>query len=99
MVKNYLTDRKQITQIESTKSDFMSLNCGVPQGSILGPLLFSIFINDLPSVVKQSQTILYADDTALIYSGKTSADITRVLNAELIDIKQWLDNSKLTLNV
>ncbi len=96
---NYLTDRKQTTEIDCTKSEYMAITCGVPQGSILGPLLFSIFINDLPSVVKQSQVILYADDTALIYSGKTNTEISKVLNSELTAIKQWLDNSKLTLNI
>ena len=77
----------------------MNINCGVSQGSTLGPLLFSIFINDVTSIVKQLQLKRYADDTAVIYSGKNSTDISNILNSELIDIKQWLDNSKLTLNI
>ena len=84
---NYLTDRRQVTQIDTVKSKYMNINCGVPQGSTLGPLLFSIFINDVTSIVKQSQLILYADDTAVIYSGKNSTDISNILNSELIDLK------------
>ena len=66
-MKSYLTNRKQTVDINKTYSIQQTLTCGVPQGSILGPLLFSIYINDLPKVAK-FETRLYADDTALMLS-------------------------------
>ena len=69
LITNYLTYRKQIVYINNSYSIPQTIKCGVPQGSILGPLLFSIYINDLPKV-SHFETRLYADDTALVLSEK-----------------------------
>ena len=66
---------------------------------ILGPLLFTLYINDLPSVTKTCKVILYADDTAIIYSDKQKEQIEKHLNDDMAIVKTWLDENKLTLNV
>lgn len=96
---SYLAGRYQIVQIENQYSDMMGIAFGVPQGSIIGPLLFSIYINDLPSATSESQAILYADDTAVIYSSEKISEIQQVLSTDLILIGKWLVKNKLTLNV
>ena len=98
-INNYLNNRTQITKINDINSDSMPIKCGVPQGSILGPLLFTIFINDLPDTIKHCNVTLYADDTALIVAGKTSDEIQNYLKKDLVNTKKWLDDSKLSLNV
>ena len=96
--KSYLSDRSQSVSIGNTSSDSMGISHGVPQGSILGPLLFTLYINDLPGVTSKCKVILYADDTALIYSHKSKDAIQDVLSTELCKVKNWLDLNKLTLN-
>ena len=85
--------------LENVTFDSMDISYGVPQGSILGPLLFTLYINDLPSVTKTCKVILYADDTAIIYSDKQKEQIEKHLNDDMAIVKTWLDENKLTLNV
>ena len=68
--QSYLPDRKQQTFIDGVQSDFCNITCGIPQGSILGPLLFTIYINDLPSCNLFSKPRMYADDTTLTSSAE-----------------------------
>ena len=75
------------------------VNCGVPQGSILGPLLFLIYINDLKSVCVNTFPILFADDTNIFMSGKDTRELEIKMNDELIAISKWLKVNKLSLNV
>ena len=77
----------------------MDISYGIPRGSILGPLLFTLYINDLPSVTKTCKVILYADDTAIIYSDKQKALIEKHLNNDMEIVETWLDENRLTLNV
>jgi hypothetical protein len=79
--KDYLT-RKQLVDYLNTYSDPLPLKSGVPQGSILGPLLFVIFVNDLPNAVNSCSILMYADDTVIFYSGKSVTDIENVLSSE-----------------
>ena len=70
ILKSFLEDRKQYVEIGNKKSDKLLVNCRVPQGSVLGPLLFLIYINDLPSVCNDNKVTLFADDTNIYGSLK-----------------------------
>ena len=94
-----LDNRKQFCKVNGIPSDIKDIDIGVPQGSCLGPLLFVIYINDLPFALKKAETNMYADDTMISYSFKTLDELHRVLNAELVDIDKWLPGNKLSLNV
>ena len=74
------------------------MTCGVPQGSILGPLLFVLLVNDLPKVTSSCSLLMYADDTVLFYSHKDVSDIERKLNQDLSSIDAWLSDNSLFLN-
>ena len=82
-------------------SDLMEIKCGVPQGSILGPLLFIIYLNDLPSIAKSLIPIIYADDTTLFATVNTSNFRTAQedMNNELKLVSEWLKLNKLSLNI
>ena len=96
--ESYLSSRQQVTSIDNTLSSSLPVSVGVPQGSILGPLLFIIYINDMPNIFKHSKILLYADDTLLYYSSKSACDIEKNVNEDLNLISQWLDQNLLTLN-
>lgn len=98
-IRNYLTNRKQIVKYNNIKSDEMTITCGVPQGSILGPLLFLIYINDLPNSSNKLSSIIFADDTNLFYSGKEIVQIQNQINEELKNVQEWLKLNQLTLNI
>ena len=80
--RSYLTGRTQVTGIGGTISEPKGVTCGVPQCSILGPLLFLLYVNDMASAVR-CKLLLYADDSALIDSGKNVADMESTLSSEL----------------
>ena len=96
--KSYLTDRLQFVTIDGTQSEIKSVKCGVPQGSILGPLLFIIYMNDLYNVSEFLFTILYADDTCVLLHGKNLNDLIISINKELALLFTWLQANKLSLN-
>ena len=102
--QSYLTNRYQYVSIDNTKSTLLPLDTGVPQGSILGPLLFLIYMNDIPSSSDYFDFILYADDTSLksFISTRDPTNKTQVsdkINHELTKINDWLAVNKLSLNV
>ena len=103
LLKSYLSDRKQYVKIDEVKSSIQSIKTGVPQGSIVGPLLFNIFINDIIKSSKKFNFILYADDTTLNSTvdnfGNTTDEIQSSIINELQTICKWLDLNKLCLNV
>ena len=97
--KILLSNRKQYVTYNGEISDMQIIKCGVPQGSILGPLLFLIYINDLANVCKYTMPIFFADDSNLFLNGRDPADIEVKLNNELAQIAQWLKVNKLALNI
>ena len=104
LFKSYLSERSQFVSIGGTSSPLRTINTGVPQGSILGPLLFIIYINDLHMASDKFNYILYADDTTLIgnisnfKSSNMQSSITDNINIELDKICDWLAVNKLSLN-
>ena len=85
--------------VDGTSSDVKGINCGVPQGSCLGPLLFLIYINDLPFSLQKSHVSIYADDTAISLSSKIIDDLQNDLNLDLLKLQDWLHANKISLNV
>ena len=79
-------------------SEVANVTCGVPQGSNLGPLLFLLYINDLPNCLEETQASMFADDTNLSCQGKSSAEIEKKINTDLENVHKWLIANKLTLN-
>ena len=99
LIKSYLSDRTQFLQRGSLKSSIKSINIGVPQGSILGPLFFLFYVNDLPNFSNSLQTILFADDTVVSLSHKNSHHLSTSLNTELQLFQSWTIANRLTINV
>ena len=79
-------------------SDSQSLTCGIPPGTMLGPLLFLIYVNDLPNCLSISKPRMYADDTHLNFASNCVDTINEVLNRDLAKVNEWLITNKLTLN-
>ncbi len=96
---SYLKDRTQFVSCNNASSDIKSITCGVPQGSVLGPLLFLIYINDLPNVSKKLSFYLFADDTNLFYESDNLDELQKTVNKELKSILVWLNVNRLALNV
>ena len=97
--ESYLENRPQFLTYNGVSSDTKLLQCGVPQGSILGPPLFLIYINDLANVCTSSFPRLFADDTNLFNHGKDMFSLQVALNQELANISKWLKVNKLSLNI
>ena len=96
---SYLDNRKQFCTINGSSSDTKGINCGVPQGSCLGPLLLLIYINDLPFALQESHVSMHANDTTISLSSKSIADLQNDLNSDLLKLQDWLHANKLSLNV
>ena len=95
----FLYDIKQYVSFNKLDSPYDKVNCGVPQGSILGPLLFLMYIDDLCNVSSLSFSLLYADDTNMFVTGKNIENLIFLMNTELKKIVIWLNANKLSLNV
>ena len=97
-IDNYLNNRKQYTQINGKTSNQADVTYGVPQGSVLGPLLFSLFTSDLPNKVISGDTHLYADDTTLYCIAKTADLAVNLLNQALSELHEWSITARLTIH-
>ena len=95
--RDYLSNRAQYVHIEGENSDELEISCGVPQGSILGPLLFLIYINDLPNATK-FLTLLYADDTTFLAKHKSLSQLYTHTNKMLLEAEEWFSANQLTLH-
>ena len=99
MSKDHLLKRKQTVIFHGTNSALKNITCGVPQGSILGPLLFLIYINDLSVVSQVTFPIMFADDTNFFIQGENWEKMENDLNIELKKLTIWLKTNKLPLNI
>ena len=97
--KSYLCNREQCVVINNKQSTLLGCNTGVPQGSILGPILFSLYINDLPASCPGAGIQMYADDTVIYVPGRTNTSISTQLTDHLESVSKWLERSCLTLNI
>ena len=99
LLQNYLENRKQKKIVNNTESDYNEITCGVPQGSVLGPLLFLMYINDLCNSVEHAKTFLYADDTVLITNAIDIYTAHLNLQTDLDNIANWCKGNKLCINI
>ena len=95
--QSYLSNRKFTVNLENFFSEVSNISCGVPQGSILGLLLFLIYVNDMPMAVK-CNLILYANDTCLVFQSKNVKDIEKQLNEDSAHICDWFVDNKLSIH-
>ena len=98
-LKSYLENRKQCVNINGNSSKCSDITCGIPQGSVLGPLLLLIHINDIYTSSLNVSFHLFADDTCLFYSNKNLKTLETNVNVALNNVSNWLKANKLTLNV
>ena len=92
--RSYISDRKQQTFIDGAQSDFCNITCGIPQGSILGPILFTIYINNLPSCNLFSKPRLFLFDTTLTSTAEEPCVLEHKMNYDMNLIQSWLSGNK-----
>ena len=97
--KSYLTNRRQKTKIKNSYSDPMDIKIGVPQGTVIGPILFITYMNSLLNMDTGGTIVSYADDTALHFEGSSWDEVQIKVKRGLFHVKGWLDSHKLTLNL
>ena len=97
--RSYLTGRKQFVNYNNVKSDVYDITYGVPQGSVLGPLLFIIYSNDIPNSLKNCNCILFADDTTVYITGHRRSTLYADMKEDLENLIEWFRANKLSLNI
>ena len=95
---NYLSGRKQYTEVNNQKSSTEPINCGVPQGSLLGPRLYTIQVNDLPESTSEGELSLFADDTNVYCIGTDIEEVIDILNRIMAEVYDWCVKNKLTVH-
>ena len=98
LIESYLTNRNQYTFVNGCKSTLSRVETGVPQGSVLGPLFFLLFINDLPKTTCL-ETTLFADDACLSLGSSSLKELQKSVNNELRNVNRWMQNNRLSLNL
>ena len=96
---SYLADRKQFIYCNGKSSTTRTIPMGIGQGSLLGSLLFVIYINEITNIGLEGDVFLYADDTNLIFTGNSFNDLATIINRNLLKLNDWLSENRLTLNV
>ena len=99
LLRNYLSNRKQKTKLYGVTSTLKAVKIGVPQGSTIGPIMFIVFINDLPNVLQHSSALMYADDTVLYSSHLASKTVRKNIQCDLDKVQNWCKENRLTVNV
>ena len=97
--KSFLTGRQQYATITHLNSDLCSINCGVPQVSVLEPILFLLYIDDLNQAVLHSKVHHFADDTKFLYTSHSLKKLNKTINFDLFNLVQWPRANKISLNV
>lgn len=98
LIKDYLTNRYQRVKLNGHVSSWQTISQGIPQGSILGPVLFNIFMNDLCYVIKQSTLFTYADDTQIFRAGDKIEAVEHAINLDLQNVDEWYENNQMKRN-
>ena len=98
LLKSYLTNRKQYVSVNGNGSKKISTATGVPQGSVLGPFFFLVYLNDLV-LYFNFDTLMYADDKVLTISSNTITNLTEIVEFEFRKVQKWCEVNKLTLNI
>ena len=104
LLRSYLSDRQQCVVfthccVTHVLCNLITLECGIPQGSCLGPLLYSIFVNDIPYMLQNEGIVIYADDTTIFASSLSSEQVNKNLQKEIMLASEWVNENKLKLNV
>ena len=99
LLRCYLNDRSQYVSYGGFESERGKVECGVPQGSVLGPLFFILYVNDMARVSKDIELVLFADDTSIFVKGRNSEELFRRVNQGLKELSVWFRCNKLTLNL
>ena len=99
LITSYLSNRKHQLKYKDITSGPRDVTCGVPQGSVFGPLLFLLYINDLSSVCPEAKFLLFADDTAVLYSAPNMIDLQTIISVSFPRITEWLHANRLSLSI
>ena len=95
-IKDYLSGKMQFTVLNGVKSDMLPVTTGIPQGSVLGPILFTLFTNDLPAAITMGSLFMYADDTSIFCIGESADAAIASLNRALQEVYRWCLENRLT---
>ena len=99
LLTSYLSNRKQYVSNNDASSKLNNIEYGVPQGSVLGSILFILYINDIVNISNEYKYILFADDTTLVFSNENSIQLELSMNKVLLQLRNWLVINKLTINL